>query len=127
MGIGACTPPKSCKSLNLLNFFMVRCTQKLGIHALHNAETLDITMIRRFRCMSAWMQGFFHRFFFIFLARVSLYFSLYYILLTLFYFSLKRRVHYTLIHKIIENAYMAMTLGSVVVTQIVYPPMHLVV
>lgn len=67
------------------------------------------------------MQGFFHRFFFIFShTRISLYFSIYYIYYYTIYFSLKRDIHYTLIHKVIENAYMAMALGSAGVAQIVY-------
>ena len=82
MGIGVCIPPKSCKSLNLLNFFRVSRSQKLGIHPLHNAETLDITMFRRFRCMSVRVQGFFHRFFLFFRARLFLSISLYIIYTT---------------------------------------------
>ena len=71
-----------------------------------------------YECGSA---GVFSQIFLFFFARA--YFSLFLFILyttTTIYFSLKRSIHYTLIHKVIENAYMAMTFGSAGVTQIVY-------
>ena len=91
----------------------MRCNPETSFHELHNAETLDIAMFQRFKCMSALVQGYFHRFF-IFFSRVFPYISLYILLLLLlFYFTLKRRIHYTSIHKVIENAYISRTLDNV--------------